>query len=152
MRILLLSCFAMLVSAVHAVESLKVFRPCPNVTVNVSADRSGVEYKILAQDVRRKKIVALEIEVQPKIEIDDFNFDGLNDFAVWYIDEGMGKYTVHRVFIYDPRALDFFEVTPDCGDEFIDLKVDKAKKRLKSTYFADGLPLVCSTTIKRSEK
>lgn len=53
---------------------------------------------------------------------------------MWYLDEGMGKYTIHRVFIYDPKSKDFVEAAPRCGEEFLNFRVDKVKGRLLSTY------------------
>ncbi len=77
----------------------------------------------------------------------DFNFDGHLDFEIWYVDEGMGKYTVHRVFVFRPESVTFTEVSPKCGDEFLNLKVNKAKRNLTSTYYVKNRAVLCSTRL-----
>jgi len=89
--------------------------------------------------------LAVEAETARNIVVDDFNFDGKNDFSVWYLDEGMGKYSIHRVFVYSSKQNTFVEQFPDCGDEFINLRIDKKRKRLLSTYYQKNIPRICAT-------
>ncbi|WP_156173711.1 XAC2610-related protein [Cupriavidus basilensis] len=77
--------------------------------------------------------------------VGDYNFDGNTDFSLWYLDEGKGTYTIHRIFLFSKSAGRFGEYLPACGDEFVNLKVDKKNRRLISTYWADNEPKVCFT-------
>lgn len=147
MRILSFLCLALLAFASSATESTAKFKPCPQVAVDVVVSKASIEYRVVTSGVEQKKSVQLEIETEPRIEIGDFNFDGLRDFSVWYLDEGMGKYTIHRVFIYDPKSTDFVEAAPRCGEEFLNLRVDKAQRSLLSTYYVNARPMKCSTRL-----
>ncbi len=150
MKIVPLLCLALLACASAVAEPSAKFQPCPKVTVDVAVNKSSIDYTIAASGVERKKSVQLEIETQPHVELNDFNFDGLQDFSVWYLDEGMGKYTIHRVFIYDSKSNDFVEAAPRCGDEFLNLRVDESKRELISTYYVNTQPTSCSTRLKKS--
>lgn len=49
------------------------------------------------------------------------NFDVYKDFSVSYIDSGMGTYTLYRILVYDNTGDKFVEITPKCGDQFINV-------------------------------
>ncbi|MDQ6528852.1 hypothetical protein [Flavobacterium sp. LHD-85] len=72
------------------------------------------------------------------LEINDYNFDGFSDFAVFHTDDGMGVYTIYQIFVYDSKAKQFESLkfpsnfNPKC-DMFCDIKVDKTKKILTSS-------------------
>jgi hypothetical protein len=127
-------------------ESSVTFQPYSGVVVNLTASKSKIEYDLTTLDEpKRRTLIALEVETQPHVEISDFNFDGYKDFSVWYLDEGMGQYSIHRVFIYQPKSRSFLEALPRCGEEFLNLRINKAKKSLTSTYYSNNRPLNCST-------
>lgn len=150
MHIVTLLCLTILVCTSAAAETFATFHPCPSTSVDVKVNNSSIDYTVTKSATERKKSVSLEIESRPYLELGDFNFDGIQDFSVWYLDEGMGKHTIHRVFIFDPNLSDFFEATPLCGDEFLNLRVDKAKRVLISTYYVNSQPIICSTRLKKS--
>ncbi|WP_091494410.1 XAC2610-related protein [Flavobacterium phragmitis] len=72
------------------------------------------------------------------LEINDYNFDGFTDFAVYHTDDGMGVYTIYQIFIFNPKNKQFESLkfpsnfNPQC-DMFCDIKVDKTKKTLTSS-------------------
>jgi len=69
----------------------------------------------------------------------------MKDFAVWQIDDGMGTYTIHRIFVYQPKAGSFKELVPACGDGFANLHVGSEKRVLLSTYWEMNEPKLCMT-------
>ncbi len=152
MQLLFLLCLALLTCSSVAAELTASFQPCPNVAVDVTVSKLSIDYSVAMSGAERTQSVRLDIETQPHLELNDFNFDGLQDFAVWYLDEGMGKYTVHRVFIYDTKSNDFVEAVPHCGDEFLNLRIDKIKHKLISTYYINTKPKSCSTRLLKSGK
>lgn len=87
----------------------------------------------------------IESEKENHIIHDDYNFDGKEDFSVWHMDEGMGVYKIYRVFIYSISTDSFNEIKPSCGDEFINIIINKADKNITSTYFDENLPKKCIT-------
>lgn len=137
MQIASLLCLTLLTCASVTAEPTANFQPCSKVAVDVTVSKSSIDYAVTTSGTETKKSVRLDIEVKPHLELSDFNFDGLQDFPVWYLDEGMGKYTIHRVFIYESKSGDFIEAAPRCGDEFLNLKVNEIKRELIS--FIDNL-------------
>ena len=81
-----------------------------------------------------QKTIALETEKRLKISVEDYNFDGHKDFAISHVDDGMGTYQVSQVYVYSAQAEKFIPLAPKCGDEFINLAVDKARRTLTSSY------------------
>lgn len=96
-----------------------------------------------------EKVIEFYAENKINIEINDYNFDGVKDFSVWHMDDGMGVYKMYRVFVFDIKTEDFLEIFPDCGDEFVNLKADKVSRSLISTYFYEGEPKSCISSIGR---
>jgi hypothetical protein len=130
-------------------KSTANFQPAPGITVTVTTSRSAINYTITSAKDSKPNSIPLEIESQPNVRVQDFNFDGYLDFEVWYVDEGMGKYTVHRVFVFSPDSLTFTEALPKCGDEFLNLKVNKTRRALISTYYVENRVLTCLTRLDR---
>lgn len=69
---------------------------------------------------------------------EDYNFDGYNDFACYYLDDGMGVYTIYQIFIYNPKNKQFKKLripsnsSPKC-DEFCDIQLNKKEKTFQSS-------------------
>lgn len=131
----------------EASNETKNFSPTPTTSATLTLSEDRVTYNIFSQELKNHGSVIIETEKKAHIEISDFNFDGKKDFSVWYTDDGMGTYTIHRVFLYSPKTLEFLEHFPQCGDEFINLKIDTAKKLIKSTYYKDNTPETCKTKL-----
>jgi hypothetical protein len=118
--------------------------PCQGVLVTVDVSPQELKYSVKTQDTwSSSEEIVLGIESVPHLRIDDFNFDGYSEFSVSYLDEGMGTYKVDRVFLFDPVSLKFQETMPSCGDEFLNLVIDRKRHILRSTYFQDGVPKTC---------
>lgn len=45
------------------------------------------------------------------MQVDDFNFDGVKDFAVSQVDDGMGTYDYYRIFVYQAQTGNLRRVT-----------------------------------------
>ncbi|MFS8980299.1 hypothetical protein PO002_38655 [Cupriavidus necator] len=126
------------------------FSPDGATRVAVHINGGHILYEIENESQKKREEINFEVEKQLHIEIADYNFDGRLDFSVWHTDEGMGTYTLHRVFVFSKEKNEFIENFPKCNDEFINLKVDKKNKRLISTYFEGGIPRLCKTNLKKS--
>ncbi|ATE75019.1 hypothetical protein AF70_00035670 [Pseudomonas sp. KD5] len=138
-----LALFGLLGSASAGAE-VTSFNPVKNVEAMLEVN--GPKVKVTVQvDAREPRTIDFAAEKSLHVAIDDFNFDGMKDFSVWQIDDGMGTYTIHRIFIYRPKTADFEEVQPDCGDGFVNLRVDKKRKVLLSTYWGMDGPQSCVT-------
>lgn len=91
--------------------------------------------------------ISIDTEKAVHLEVKDYNFDGINDMAIWYVDEGMGVYNIYRIFVYSKKKKTFLEQHPACGDEFINLRLNKQRRYLQSTYFDGSVPKICLTRI-----
>lgn len=91
--------------------------------------------------------ITFETEMEQNIEIADYNFDGNLDFSTWHMDEGMGTYSIYRIFIFNSKDRKFTEASPKCGDEFINAKLDEKNKSISSTYFKNNTPIICHTKL-----
>lgn len=103
---------------------------------------------LVKENGRPDKVIELDAEKKIHIEISDYNFDGVKDFSVWHMDDGMGVYKMYRVFVFDIKTEGFLEIFPDCGDEFINLKVNNVLRYLISTYFEGGEPKSCMSFVR----
>jgi len=72
--------------------------------------------------------------------------------TISYIDDGMGNFLISRVFVYSSKSKDFEELIPDCGEQFLNLRLDKKNKSLISTYYKDNIPTLCETLPPKSFK
>lgn len=121
------------------------FFPENNVKVKVTTSDSKANYEIDSGSKIISKEIPVETEKAIKINIEDYNFDGHKDIAISHIDDGMGNFTAYRIFLYSTKSQDFEEIIPDCGDQFLNLKVDSKRKLLISTYYKENLPAICET-------
>ncbi|WP_416052947.1 hypothetical protein [Cupriavidus basilensis] len=133
---------------VFAEDSTIAFAPTPATRAVLRVDGHSVTFDIvdLEKGVHRGKI-DLETENPIHIAIDDYSFDGRNGFSIWSVDEGMGVYTIHRVFLYSIGQSTFVEAYPACGGQFINLKVDKKRRRIISMHYEENIPRLCKTRL-----
>ena len=111
----------------------------------ISVVEGRVVYEIKTNEEIASGYFEFDAEAKLKIKSDDFNFDGNIDFDIWHFDEGMGVYTVHRLFVFDPSGKIFYEIFPSCGEQFMNLEVDRSKRILYSTFFFRNKPKRCAT-------
>ncbi|BAQ76586.1 MULTISPECIES: XAC2610-related protein [Pseudomonas] len=126
-------------------QSLR-FNPDKESEVKLSWDGLSLNIDVKSNGNHKVSDFAFETDKKLHIALDDFNFDGVGDFAVWHTDDGMGTYRIFRVFIYDVKTIAFTEIFPSCGDEFINLVTDKKNRSLNSTYYEDNIPKQCVTS------
>jgi hypothetical protein len=121
------------------------FNPTKNVEATLMLEGFMLTVAVKSDAHNESRTIAFQAENELHVQIDDFNFDGEKDFAVWQIDDGMGTYTIHRIFVYRPEARIFKELTPACGDDFVSLRVEHDKRTLLSTYWEMNEPKLCVT-------
>jgi len=121
------------------------FSPAQGVEKTVVLEGSTLNIAFKGETHSEFRTVVFEVVNELHMQFDDFNFDGAQDFAIWQLDDGMGTYHYYRVFIYQVKTGTFEELQPDCGDGFVNLRVDKKRKALLSTYWEMNLPKQCVT-------
>lgn len=141
----ILAVLAIFVCVSIQAQSLK-FNPVKESEVKLSWSGSSLSVDVKNNGSHKVSEFVFETDKNLHIMLDDFNFDGVEDFAVWHVDDGMGTYRVFRVFVYDVKKVAFTEVFPSCGDEFINLMADKKNRNLKSTYYEGNTPKRCVTS------
>ena len=141
MRVILLS---ILIFFSHQIYSQKKFqfhqKDKTRVKIKVINDFEKLEITT-SKNNKIQVIDSIETSITDKetnLEIEDYNFDGYKDFAVYRLDDGMGVYTIYQIFIYNPVNGLFKELkmplnfSPKC-DEFCDVQINKKKKTLQSS-------------------
>jgi hypothetical protein len=121
------------------------FSPTKKVEATLVLEGSMLTVAVKSDAHSESRIISFQAENELDVHLDDFNFDGAKDFAVWQIDDGMGIYTIHRIFVYQPEASFFKELAPACGDDFANLLVEREKRTLLSTYWKMNEPMLCVT-------
>jgi hypothetical protein len=129
------------------VSQIATFEPVEKVQAVVTQDGATFIVSVKSDVLAKTKIITFEALNDLHVQIDDFNFDGMKDFAVWQIDDGVGAYTIHRIFVYQSEAGFFKEMTPACGDDFANLRVERDKRVLLSTYWEMNEPKRCVTNL-----
>ncbi|HEX4548928.1 XAC2610-related protein [Pseudomonas sp.] len=121
------------------------FIPTKGVEATLVLEGSTLNVAVKGETHNESRTVDFEAVNELHMQFDDFNFDGAQDFAVWQLDDGMGTYDYYRVFIYQARTGTFEELQPDCGDGFVNLRVDKKREALLSNYWEMNIPKQCVT-------
>jgi hypothetical protein len=125
-------------------QTKTIFHPAKNIETSIEKINQTVTVTVLVDAiVKSQNIITEETEKEIHIKIDDFNFDGFKDFSLSHVDDGMGTYTIDRVFLYSPKDAKFIEANSKCGDGFLNLQLLKRKKMLRSTYYANNRPKLC---------
>lgn len=119
------------------------FEPTTGVFARVKVEGALVTFEVGKPLGTNNGAVAVETEKALHIAVADYNFDGFKDFSVSYIDSGMGTYTLFRIFAYNNTAKRFVEISPTCGDEFINVALNKNRRTLTSSYFAVNQMKLC---------
>ncbi|WP_085693780.1 MULTISPECIES: hypothetical protein [unclassified Pseudomonas] len=131
--------------AMPVLAETTTFSPAKGVEATLVLGGSTLNVTVKGEARNESRTIDFEAENELHVQVDDFNFDGAQDFAVWQLDDGMGTYGYSRVFIYHAKSGTFEELQPDCGDGFVNLRVDKKRKALLSTYWDMNIPKQCIT-------
>lgn len=132
-----------------SVDEKNSFYPRTGLLVVVEVSKEYLRYSVENSNKSLAQVeVPLNIESVPHLQFEDFNFDGYVDLSVWYLDEGMGVYTVHRIFIFNPQRDDFEEVFSSCGDDFLNVRIDKKRQFITSTVYGEDGVRSCRNKIK----
>jgi hypothetical protein len=123
------------------------FTPSAGIKAVVEVKGVDLVWKVSGENLREQGGVSLDTEKTPHIAVDSYDFSGRLGFSVWYVDDGMGTYTISRVFTFSPLTNKFVERFPSYGDEFNNLRVDKNRRRLISTYYDQNVPRLCTTRL-----
>lgn len=70
-----------------------------------------------ARGLVRQGNIILDTEKTIHIAVGGYDFSGRLGFLVWYLDDGMGTSTIHRVFSFSPATNKIVERSPQCGDD-----------------------------------
>ncbi|MGA5485435.1 XAC2610-related protein [Pseudomonas siliginis] len=132
---------------IRALAETTTFSPTQGVDATLILEGSKLNIAVKSETHSESRTIDFEAENELHMQFDDFNFDGAQDFAVWQLDDGMDTYHYDRVFIYQVKTGTFEELQPDCGDGFVNLRVDKKRKTLLSTYWGMNGPDQCITRL-----
>ena len=129
----------------QAFAETSTFSPTQGVEAALVLEGSTLNIAVKGETHNESRTIDFQAVNELHVQVDDFNFDGVKDFAIWQLDDGMGTYHYYRVFIYQAKTGTFQELQPDCGDGFVNLRVDKKRKALLSTYWEMNIAKQCVT-------
>ncbi|MGF6283951.1 XAC2610-related protein [Pseudomonas silensiensis] len=121
------------------------FSPTKNVEATLVLEGSMLTVTVKNEAHNDSRTIDFQAENDLHVQINDFNFDGVKDFAVSQIDDGMGTLDYYRIFVYQPNSSSFEELQPDCGDGFVNLRIERKRKALISTCWEMNVPKQCVT-------
>jgi len=119
------------------------FAPASGVEASLAVSGPQVLLKVQGKQGESEETIAVETGKRLKISVEDYNFDGHKDFAISHVDDGMGAYQISQVYVYSAQAQKFLPLAPKCGDEFINLVVNKTKRTLTSSYVVENKYKTC---------
>ncbi|MCU9956988.1 hypothetical protein OEJ37_26870 [Burkholderia sp. BKH01] len=131
----------------YAAGFSKIFTPSPGVTAVVDVRDLNLVWRLSGRNGINQGEVAFNAETPLSIEVGSYDFSGRLGFLVSHTDDGKGAYEVDRVFTFSPLFNEFVERFPSCGDEFANLRVDKKRRYLVSTYWDKNVPKRCITRL-----
>lgn len=126
--------FLLLAHQVAAAQEILTLTPQKNVLVN--AYLSGSTLKIdFSGAVEKKQLFELDMPSTANLNIRQIEGVRSTYIEAWHIDEGMGTYTIHRLFYYQISEQRFMERKPVCGEQFINLEPQKNQTTLVYSAF-----------------
>lgn len=128
----------------HAAQSVREFVPKCGIAAKVVVEDAQVAFEVTKGALRHADSVTIETEKALRVQVADYNFDGYDDFAVSHLDDGMGTYTIFHIYAYVPKTNKFVAMTPKCGDEFINVVLNKKRRALNNSYYADNVMKACT--------
>jgi hypothetical protein len=133
----------------NASEDARIFSPARRVTAEIAIDGAVLTWKVHYDGGNNQGYVRVDTEKRLHLDVGDYDFSGRSGFALWHVDDGMGAYSIYRVFTFSPSTNAFVEQTPapPCGDEFVNLKIGKKKRSLISTFWDRNIPKTCVTRL-----
>lgn len=120
------------------------FLPEGSVQAIVTVANREVSFSTRSGGLQKNSKVSINSENPAGIEIEDYNFDGFKDFSIFHVGDGQGTYLIYRIFVYSKKYKTFFEIQPKCGDEFINIKVNKNNGTVTNSYYSDNVMAGCS--------
>jgi len=134
-----------LLGAAPVFAEVITFSPTKNVAATLVLEGPMLTVTVKNEAHNDSRTIDFQAENDLHMQINDFNFDGVKDFAVSQIDDGMGTFDYYRIFIYHQKSSTFEELQPDCGDGFVNLRIESKRKALISTYWEINVPKQCVT-------
>jgi hypothetical protein len=110
-----------------------VFTPAAGVKATLTVRDQHVEVTVAGPRGRSTESLPFETEQPLRIKVDDYNFDGHEDFSVSHVDDGKGTYDLYDIYVYAPKTGRFERLAPTCGDDFINVRLDRKRRALINT-------------------
>jgi hypothetical protein len=120
------------------------FSPEGSVQATVTVASREVSFSSRSGELYKRSKVTIDSENPLRVEINDYNFDGFKDFSISHVADGQGTYIIYRIFVFSKKTKNFVELQPKCGDEFINIKVDRNNSTIMNSYYSDNVMTGCT--------
>jgi hypothetical protein len=141
--VLALAAAGMTSSAPACAAERIAFSPAQGVQAALLVNGAEVQIALHGPAIDSSDTIALETEKKLKITVEDYDFDGHKDFSISHVDDGMGSYQIFQVYLYSVKEKKFVRLAPKCGDEFINLAVNRSKRTLTNSYMVENRYKTC---------
>ena len=117
----------------YAADAASVFAPAPGVKATLTVRDQQVEITVTGPRGRSTETIPFDTEQPLRINVADYNFDGHRDFSVSHVDDGKGTYDLYDIYVYAPKTGKFERLAPTCGEDFINVRLDRKRRALVNT-------------------
>ena len=138
--------------SVNAADFATVFTPARGLKATLSVREQQVELTVTGPRGRSSETLPFETEQPLRIKVDDYNFDGHKDFSVSHVDDGKGTYDLYDIYVYAPKTGKFERLAPTCGEDFINVRLDRKRRALINTRVENYRFTSCRMTFQRMLK
>ncbi|WBS04836.1 hypothetical protein OU994_11440 [Pseudoduganella sp. SL102] len=121
-----------------------VFSPRNGISAKVLIDGTVVRYEVRTGKTVNGDEIDIHTENLLNVELADYNFDGYQDFAIHHIDDGKGTYTLFYIYVYSPKANTFINLRPKCGDEFVNVRINRKTRTLTNMHWVHNAVTSCT--------
>jgi len=139
-------------SPADAADSATTFSPAAGVKATLTVRDQQVELTVTGPRGRTTETLPFETEQPLRIKVDDYNFDGHTDFSVSHVDDGKGTYDLYDIYVYAPKTGKFERLAPACGEDFINVRLDRKRRALINTRVENYRFTSCRMTFQHTLK
>lgn len=129
-----------------AADRAMVFAPATGVKATLTVHEQQVEVTVTGPRGRSTDTLPFETEHPLRVNVEDYNFDGHKDFSVSHLDDGKGTYDLYDIYVYAPKSGKFERLVPTCGEDFINVRLDRTRRALINTRVENYRFTACRMT------
>lgn len=130
----LLGFIFVLIAQASAAQDTASFSPRPGIMASIYLEDSTLKIELTGH-VNKQQLLSPGLPTTARLTTRRLPGSRQIYLEAWHPDEGMGTYTIHHLFYYQPATQQFVERHPICGEQFINLQPQGQQRRLIYSAF-----------------